>query len=92
MPHYIKKTLQRLQNIQKVYPQYSPHHYASIQFSKQPDWQYATKEDDNPYLLAKETKYIQHVVGIFYTMLGQLIAQYFQLFHKLHNRNHNLPL
>ena len=39
--------------------------YILSRYSTQPGQQYATKDDDNPLILPKETKYIQSVVGSF---------------------------
>ena len=58
MLNYIQHALQRLQYKTEVYPQYSPHYHASIKYTTQPGRQYATKDDDNPLLLPKETNYI----------------------------------
>ena len=65
MPHYVEHALERLQYKVDKYPQFSPHPYVAINYTNQRDAQYATKEDDSPLLLPKDTKYIQSVVGSF---------------------------
>ena len=65
MPGYVKKTLQRLQHIQKVSPQYSPHAHIPIVYATKNTRQYATAPDTSPLLSPKDTTYIQSVTGSF---------------------------
>ena len=65
MPDYVNNALERLQYKQKVYPQYSPHKHEVIQYSKQPDRQYAMQEDSSPLLLPDKIKYVQSIIGTF---------------------------
>ena len=65
MPDYFKRTLERLQHKAEVYPQYSPHPFTAINYSKQPEAQYAMKDDNSPLMLPKEVTYVQRVVGSF---------------------------
>ena len=63
MPGYLEKYLKRLQDKQRVTPQYSPHTHIPIKYAIKNTRKYATSPDTSPLLDPKETKYIQSVTG-----------------------------
>ena len=65
MPDYIANALKKLQYLQDVFPQYSPHEHHPINWTKKGETQYAREEDTSPFLSPKETLYVQSVVGTF---------------------------
>ena len=65
MPNYITHALQGLQHVPKVFPQFSPHEYIHTKWTKKNDRQYSQQPDNTPLLSAKETTYVQQVVGTF---------------------------
>ena len=65
MPGYVTKALKRLHHIPTVHPQYSPAQHIPIVYGVKGTRQYANVPDTSPILNAKETTYIQSVVGTF---------------------------
>ena len=63
MPGYIELLLQKLQHHINIYPQYSPHQFINVKWTRKDERQYAQKEDKSPALNEKDTKYIQSAVG-----------------------------
>ena len=63
MPHYITKTLEKLNHKAPRRPQHAPHKWIHRTYGAKA--QLATIEKDLPPLSSKETKYIQKVVGCF---------------------------
>ena len=64
MNGYARKSLKRLQHQPKVFPQFSPHRCAPIQYGQRQQ-QAATKQDDTPFLTKKDTTHIQSTAGTF---------------------------
>ena len=62
MPTYIPKLLKKLQHTPNL-PQYSPHEYIPIKYSKMGDRQYMQQPDKSPQLNAIDTKWVQSAVG-----------------------------
>ena len=65
MPDYIRHALEKLQYILKVFPQYSPHPFIDINWTKKGERPCARQEDTTPLLQPKEIVYVQRVVGTF---------------------------
>ena len=65
IPDYIKNALKRLGYKVSIYPQYSPHEHAGVNWTNKGDRQYAQQPDDSPLLDKAGTKYVQQVVGVF---------------------------
>ena len=64
MSDYFNKTINRLQHIPEVYPQYPPHTHIRIQYATKNTRQYATAPNTSPHLPPREPTYIQYVTGI----------------------------
>ena len=62
MPTYIPNLLKKLQHTPNL-PQYSPHEYVPIKYSKKGDRQYMQQPDESPHLNATDTKWVQSAVG-----------------------------
>ena len=65
MSGYVKKALQKLQYIQKIYPQYSLHDFTPIVYGSKGKQQLCNEDQVSPYLLLSEILYIQSTVGSF---------------------------
>jgi len=63
MPQYINKLLERISYRANIHPQYSSHEFINIKWTKKDDRQYAQQEDKSAFLDAKQTKYVESVVG-----------------------------
>ena len=63
MPHYIAKAIAKLQYNPSDIPEYAPHEFIPIKFSKKGDIQYTQKEDKTSFLDKKETLWVQSAVG-----------------------------
>ena len=63
MPGYVTKMLHKLQYSPRSNPQYSPHEYTAIKFSKKGDIQYSHSADTSPFLDKEETRWVQSAVG-----------------------------
>ena len=63
MPGYLSSALTKLQYVPKVHPQYTPHEFNAVKYSKKGDTQYAQKPDTSNLLSPTQTKYVQTVVG-----------------------------
>ena len=65
MPNYVKDALEKLQYKPKTVPQYSPHRFIPINWTRKGSQQHATQEDTSPFLDKKDITYVQSVVGTF---------------------------
>ena len=65
MPDYIRHALEKLQYILEKYPQYSPHNYIEVNWTKKGERLYVREEDKSTFLPPKDIKYTQQVVGTF---------------------------
>ena len=63
MPNYLPETLQRLQHKPKIYPQYSPHHYAPFIYGRKGSRQYVNPTDTSTPLTPKATQWVQSAIG-----------------------------
>ena len=63
MPKFVEKTLQKLQHIPPQKPQHQPHKHVAPIYGQQQ--QFTALIDESSYLPAKETRYIQSIVGSF---------------------------
>lgn len=65
MPDYVKNALEKLQHKPQNFPQYTPHKFISINWTRKGDQQHTTQLDTSPFLEPKEIAYVQSVVGTF---------------------------
>ena len=63
MPGYINRLLQRIKHEPSTSPQHSPHEHLPFIMGGKGTRQYAQSEDGSPKLDARQTKYVQSVVG-----------------------------
>ena len=63
MPGYIEHVLDKLAYTAKVYPQFSPHQFINVKWTRKNERQYAQQEDTSELLNAEDTRYIQSAVG-----------------------------
>ena len=66
MPGYVTAALQRFRHQLKNTRQSSPHHHVPPTYGIRV--QFAEPEDDTPLLPEERLKFVQQVVGVFYTM------------------------
>ena len=66
MPDYIRHALEKLHYVTKTFPQYSPHPFVDVNWTKKGKRPYVRQEDTFLLLYPKEIVYVQRVVGNFY--------------------------
>ena len=68
MPNYVKDALVKLQYKTRKHPQYSPHDFHAINWTRKGNQQYSTKEDTSPFL-DKKRNYICAVCDRHFSLL-----------------------